>query len=78
MRWKKVSRRKSQADVFPDGVEPCAERSNFPHAHRRTFVAVAIKDGLLEKFVGGSLNHTTLSIAGQRCVEPGLDARWAS
>ncbi|MCK0104443.1 integrase family protein [Pseudohalocynthiibacter sp. F2068] len=45
-----------------------------PHAHRRTFATVAMETGVLEDVVGRLLNHTPLSITGQRYVKPSLDA----
>lgn len=45
-----------------------------PHAHRRTFATVAVEAGVLEEIVGRLLNHTPLSITGQRYVKPSLDA----
>jgi len=45
-----------------------------PHAHRRTFATVAMEAGVLEEIVGRLLNHTPLSITGQRYVRPSLDA----
>ncbi len=45
-----------------------------PHAHRRTFATVAIEAGVLEEIVGRLLNHTPLSITGQRYVRPSVDA----
>jgi hypothetical protein len=42
--------------------------------HRRTFVTVAMEAGLLEEIVGRLLNHTPLSITGQRYTRPSLDA----
>ncbi|WP_137699323.1 tyrosine-type recombinase/integrase [Marimonas lutisalis] len=45
-----------------------------PHAHRRTFATVAMESGILEEIVGRLLNHTPLSITGQRYVKPSLDA----
>jgi len=44
------------------------------HAHRRTFASVAIEAGVLEEIVGRLLNHTPLSITGQRYVKPSLGA----
>lgn len=44
------------------------------HAHRRTFATVAMEAGALEEIVGRLLNHTPLSITGQRYVKPSLDA----
>lgn len=45
-----------------------------PHAHRRTFATVAMEAGVLEEIVGRLLNHTPLSITGQRYTKPSLDA----
>ncbi|SFM54168.1 tyrosine-type recombinase/integrase [Shimia aestuarii] len=45
-----------------------------PHAHRRTFATVAMEAGVLEEVVGRLLNHTPLSITGQRYVKPSFDA----
>jgi integrase len=45
-----------------------------PHMHRRTFATVAMEAGVLEEIVGRLLNHTPLSITGQRYVKPSLDA----
>ena len=45
-----------------------------PHAHRRTFATVAMEAGVLEEVVGRLLNHTPLSITGQRYTLPSLDA----
>lgn len=45
-----------------------------PHAHRRTFATVAVEAGVLEEVVGRLLNHTPLSITGQRYAKPSLDA----
>ena len=45
-----------------------------PHAHRRTFATVAVEAGVLEEIVGRLLNHTPLSITGQRYTRPSLDA----
>ena len=45
-----------------------------PHAHRRTFATVAMEVGVLEEIVGRLLNHTPLSITGQRYVKPSFDA----
>lgn len=45
-----------------------------PHAHRRTFATVAMEAGVLEEIVGRLLNHTPLSITGQRYVKPSLEA----
>lgn len=44
------------------------------HAHRRTFATVAMEAGVLEEVVGRLLNHTPLSITGQRYVRPSVDA----
>lgn len=45
-----------------------------PHAHRRTFATVAMEAGVLEEIVGRLLNHTPLSITGQRYAKPSIDA----
>ena len=45
-----------------------------PHAHRRTFATVAMEAGVLEEIVGRLLNHTPLSITGQRYVKPSIEA----
>lgn len=45
-----------------------------PHAHRRTFATIAMEAGVLEEIVGRLLNHTPLSITGQRYVKPSLEA----
>lgn len=45
-----------------------------PHAHRRSFATVAMEAGVLEEIVGRLLNHTPLSITGQRYVKPSIDA----
>ena len=44
------------------------------HAHRRTFATVAMEAGVLEEIVGRLLNHTPISITGQRYARPSLDA----
>ncbi len=54
-------------------TNPCRIQWN-PHAHRRTFATVAMEAGVLEEIVGRLLNHTPLSITGQRYVKPSLDA----
>lgn len=45
-----------------------------PHSHRRTFATVAMEAGVLEEIVGRLLNHTPMSITGQRYTLPSLDA----
>ena len=45
-----------------------------PHSHRRTFATVAMESGVLEEIVGRLLNHTPLSITGQRYTKPSIDA----
>ena len=51
------------------------ERLKFnPHMHRRTFATVAMEAGVLEEIVGRLLNHTPLSITGQRYAKPSLNA----
>jgi hypothetical protein len=42
--------------------------------HRRTFATVAMEVGALEEIAGRLLNHTPLSITGQRYTWPSLDA----
>lgn len=44
------------------------------HTHRRTFATVAVEAGVLEEVVGRLLNHTPLSITGQRYTRPSLEA----
>ena len=44
------------------------------HSHRRTFATVAMEAGVLEEIVGRLLNHTPLSITGQRYARPSLEA----
>lgn len=59
----------------PSGYLTSPERMAWPpHAHRRTYATVAIEAGLLEEIVGRLLNHTPLSITGQRYAKPSLDA----
>lgn len=59
----------------PDGRLSTPQRMRWsPHAHRRTFATVAMEAGVLEEIVGRLLNHTPLSITGQRYVKPSLDA----
>lgn len=66
--------------VFPSPKSPSGHMSAparmrwSPHAHRRTFATVAMEAGVLEEVVGRLLNHTPLSITGQRYVKPSLDA----
>jgi integrase len=66
--------------VFPspksvDGHITKPERLKYnPHMHRRTFATVAMEAGVLEEIVGRLLNHTPLSITGQRYARPSLDA----
>lgn len=45
-----------------------------PHAHRRTFATVAMEAGVMEEIVARLLNHTPLSITGQRYVRPSIEA----
>ena len=45
-----------------------------PHAHRRTLATVAMEAGVLEEIVGRLLNHTPMSITGQRYALPSVDA----
>ena len=44
------------------------------HSHRRTFATVAMEAGVLEEIVGRLLNHTPLSITGQRYARPSIEA----
>jgi len=66
--------------VFPapksrSGHLECPQRIKWsPHAHRRTFATVAMEAGVLEEIVGRLLNHTPISITGQRYARPSLDA----
>ena len=66
--------------VFPApksraGHLECPKRIDWSlHAHRRTFATVAMEAGVLEEIVGRLLNHTPLSITGQRYARPSLDA----
>lgn len=70
----------SQQWVFPSpksatGHITRPERLKYnPHMHRRTFATVAMEAGVLEEIVGRLLNHTPLSITGQRYARPSLDA----
>ena len=73
-------RRLSGTWVFPSPKSTAGYITNpaniswSPHAHRRTFATVAMEAGVLEEVVGRLLNHTPLSITGQRYVKPSLDA----
>ena len=59
----------------PDGRLAAPTRLKWsPHAHRRTFATVAMEAGVLEEVVGRLLNHTPLSITGQRYVRPSFEA----
>ncbi|QFT82334.1 Phage integrase family protein [Roseovarius sp. THAF27] len=59
----------------PEGRLAAPKRLQWsPHAHRRTFGTVAVEAGLLEEIVGRLLNHTPLSVTGQRYAKPSLDA----
>lgn len=59
----------------PEGHLTSPERMVWaPHAHRRTFATVAMEAGVLEEVVGRLLNHTPLSVTGQRYTKPSLDA----
>jgi len=66
--------------VFPSPKSPKGRLTSpqplawSPHAHRRTFATVAMEAGILEEIVGRLLNHTPLSITGQRYAKPSLDA----
>ncbi len=70
----------SQQWVFPSPKGPEGRLTSpkriawSPHAHRRTFATVAMEAGVLEEVVGRLLNHTPLSITGQRYMRPSLDA----
>ena len=70
----------SQKWVFPSPKSAAGhitrpERLSFnPHMHRRTFATVAVEAGVLEEIVGRLLNHTPLSITGQRYVRPNFAA----
>ena len=44
------------------------------HAHRRTFATVAMEAGVIEDLVGRLLNHTPVSVTGQRYARPSVDA----
>ena len=68
-RWVFPSRRSEVGHI----VDP-ARISWSPHAHRRTFATVAMEAGVLEEVVGRLLNHTPVSITGQRYTKPSLDA----
>ena len=59
----------------PEGRLSAPQRMRWgPHAHRRTFATVAMEAGVLEEIVGRLLNHTPISITGQRYVKPSIDA----
>ncbi len=66
--------------VFPSPKSPSGhvegpQRMKWsPHAHRRTFATVAMEAGVLEEIVGRLLNHTPVSITGQRYAMPSVDA----
>ena len=66
--------------VFPTpkaraGHLQCPKRIEWSlHTHRRTFATVAMEAGVLEEIVGRLLNHTPLSITGQRYALPSLEA----
>ena len=66
--------------VFPspkgqDGRLSSPQRMIYsPHAHRRTFATVAVEAGVMEEVVGRLLNHTPLTVTGQRYAKPSLDA----
>ncbi|MES0824522.1 tyrosine-type recombinase/integrase [Ruegeria sp. SCP11] len=70
----------SRTWVFPSPKSPTGhlkgpERMQWSsHAHRRTFATVAMEAGVLEEIVGRLLNHTPVSITGQRYTKPSLDA----
>ena len=62
--------------VFPSPTSPTGRMTSTrkltwsPHTHRRTFATVAIEAGVFEEVVGRLLNHTPLSITGQRYTRP--------
>ncbi len=59
----------------PEGRLNAPKRMQWtPHSHRRTFATVAMEAGVLEEIVGRLLNHTPLSITGQRYARPSLEA----
>ena len=59
----------------PEGRLSAPKRIEWsPHVHRRTFSTIAMEAGVLEEVVGRLLNHTPISITGQRYVKPSLDA----
>ena len=59
----------------PDGRLTAPQRLEWsPHAHRRTFATVAVEAGILEEVVGRLLNHTPLSVTGQRYTRPSIEA----
>lgn len=66
--------------VFPapksrSGHLECPQRIEWSlHAHRRTFATVAMEAGVMEEIVGRLLNHTPVSITGQRYARPSLSA----
>ena len=66
--------------VFPSPKSPSGRLTSpkriqwSPHAHRRTFATIAMEAGVLEEIVGRLLNHTPLSITGQRYTRPSIDA----
>lgn len=63
------------APKSPDGHLKAPQRIAWsPHAHRRTFATVALEAGVLEEIVGRLLNHTPITITGQRYTRPSLDA----
>lgn len=66
--------------VFPSPKGPEGRITNparlrwSPHAHRRTFATVAMEAGVLEEVVGRLLNHTPITITGQRYTKPSIEA----
>ena len=66
--------------VFPSPKAPSGHLTGpkriqwSPHVHRRTFATVAMEAGVLEEVVGRLLNHTPISITGQRYMRPSLDS----
>jgi integrase len=63
----------SPKSVFGHITKPERLKYN-PHMHCRRFATVAMEAGALEEIVGRLLNHTPLSITGQRYTRPSLNA----
>jgi integrase len=76
----KPMRRYKSPWVFPSPKNPenhlaAPQRMRWsPHSHRRTFATIAMEAGIMEEIVGRLLNHTPLSITGQRYAKPSVDA----